>query len=130
MAAGSIDGIARRLEHMPAAIKREALRPAAKVARVVGYREGAAELGRETGIAAAAWKRHHRVYTSIQPGGVSARLWMGIAAYPTERRQGGRRVYAQFPAGYDPATHVGPAMEAAYVRVAEAEIREILGGES
>jgi len=122
----TIDDIARRLERMPQTIQREALRPAARVARVAGYTMGAAELARETGTEPVKWKRSHRVFTAVQPDGVSVRLWMGIAPYLHRRRRSGN-LFREFASGYNPAAEVGPKMEEAYVRVARGKIREILG---
>ena len=123
---GSIEDLVRRLERMPTTIQREALRPAARVARVAGYTAAAKKLADDTGTRPEKWKISHRVFTSVEPGGVEARSWIGTAPYLV-RRRGRGNVFAEFPAGYDPGPAVADVMQGAYLRVAEAKLREIIG---
>ncbi len=131
MAAASrrtVEDLARELERLPTVMQREALRPATRIARIAGYRAGLRELARETGTQPVKWSASHRVYTSVQPDGTTARAWLGIAPYQTGRVSARRKVYAEFPPGYDPAPAVGEVMQQTYLRVASGRLKELLEG--
>ncbi len=125
-ASTTVADLARTLERLPAVMQREALRPAARIARVAGYKAGLQELARETGTQPAKWSATNRVFTSVLPDGATARAWLGIAPYQTGRQRSRRRVYASFPPGYDPAPAVGEVMQETYLRVAKGRLRELL----
>ena len=117
--------VAAAVRRLPQRARADVLAPAARIARVAGYRAGAAELARETGTDEGRWKRFHRVYTSVERG-ARARAWLGLNPYPIRRRRGVPE-YADFPAHYDPAPAVGDTMRGTYERIAEARLRELLG---